>query len=318
MAPNGAGPRWRGRKSMNYILNLFLKQSQGGNATQISKMTITLSEAAESDADRIATIHMAAFGPNKLLRAQFPTEATREGLQVCIADKALRDIRDPKTAVLVIRDQNEIISFAKWHFPIPRGEEYEEPPWIWPEGTNFAVLDEWTERAQAVYLKILGNTPCYRELPRDPLCGLSISSYFPTLFMREISNVLIGNLSEVEGILFLSAYALLGYVGFPLTSTHFHIGLSFVGTDPAHERRGAGSQLIQWGTERCKAEKVPAYLEGTSNASTLYERLGFKAEGHISMLLETMGEHGVSLMYEETCFVFRPDGGEPEAEISIH
>ena len=93
-------------------------------------MSITLFEAAESDADRIAAIHMAAFGPNILLRAQFPSEPTRVGLQDSIADKALKDIRDPKTAVLVVRDQDEIISFAKWHFPVLKDQAYEEPPWV--------------------------------------------------------------------------------------------------------------------------------------------------------------------------------------------
>lgn len=126
-------------------------------------MTLTLSPANESDADRIATIHMAAFGANLLLRAQFPTAAIRDELRTCIAEKALADIRDAKTAVLVIRDnQNEIISFAKWSLPVFESEIYVETPWRWPEGTNLAVLDEWTKKVEAAEKKVLGGGPCYR------------------------------------------------------------------------------------------------------------------------------------------------------------
>lgn len=58
--------------------------------------------ATREDAPRIAEIHMAAFGPNAMLRAQFPTPAIRQGLQTCIENKAVADIDDPKTSVLVV------------------------------------------------------------------------------------------------------------------------------------------------------------------------------------------------------------------------
>ena len=59
-------------------------------------------DAIRQDAPRIAEIHMAAFGRNAMLHAQFPTPATREALQTCIRDKAVADIEDPKTTVLVV------------------------------------------------------------------------------------------------------------------------------------------------------------------------------------------------------------------------
>jgi hypothetical protein len=49
-------------------------------------------------------------------------------------------------------------------------------------------------------------------------------------------------------------------------------------------------------------------LESTPNAAALYERLGFRAEKTISMMLDHVGEEGQSMLYEETCFVFWPDG----------
>ena len=129
-------------------------------------MPLNLLEAEEVDAERISEIHMAAFGPNVMLQAQFPTPVIRDQLKICIAAKALADIRDEKTAVLVVRDeesQNEIISFAKWHLPVSQSEAYEEPPWLWPDGTDLAVLDAWTEIVEAAKQTILGDQLCYRK-----------------------------------------------------------------------------------------------------------------------------------------------------------
>ena len=129
-------------------------------------MPLNLSEASELDVERISEIHMAAFGPNVMLQAQFPTPAIRDQLKACIATKASADIRDANTAVLVVRDaenRNEIISFAKWHLPVSASEAYDEPPWLWPEGTDLAVLDEWTEIVEAAKQTILGDQPCYRK-----------------------------------------------------------------------------------------------------------------------------------------------------------
>ena len=108
---------------------------------------------------------MAAFGTNAMLLAQFPTPATREKLQICIAEKALADIRDPKIAVLVVRDDDEVISFAKWSLPVlEEGETYVEAPWLWPEGTNWEVLDQWAGVVESAKDRVIGEVPCYRKL----------------------------------------------------------------------------------------------------------------------------------------------------------
>ena len=153
-------------------------------------MALELSVALESDADRIAAVHMAAFGTNALLQAQFPTAAIREQLQLCIAKKAVDDIKDPKTAVLVVRHQNEVISFAKWSLPVLASERYVEPPWQWPEGTNYAVLDPWTERVEVAKEKILGDAPHYRKLLRDSLFYQSPYVVQIRVFARSLDRVL--------------------------------------------------------------------------------------------------------------------------------
>ena len=126
-------------------------------------MALDLSMAVESDADRIAAVHMAAFASNEMLRAQFPTPSAREQLRLCIARKAVDDIQDPKTAVLVVRSEGDIISFAKWSLPILESEEYVESPWSWPEETDLAVLNGWMEIVESAKQRVLGNAPCYRK-----------------------------------------------------------------------------------------------------------------------------------------------------------
>ncbi|KAL4939167.1 hypothetical protein BDV06DRAFT_199337 [Aspergillus oleicola] len=210
--------------------------------------TLTLTEATESDASRIADIHMAAFGSNHMLLAQFPTPEIRQGLWTALKEKALSEMQDPYWTVLVVRDAvtGETISFAKWQHPIPESEQdtYEEVPWKWPAETRLDILDEWTGKFVAAGEKLLGKTPIY--------------------------------------------------------------SLSYFGTDPKYERRGAASMLVTWGLERARKENVPAALESTKNAWAFYERLGFKGEEMIPMTLDGVAEGGKSVLYEEMCFVFRP------------
>ena len=85
-----------------------------------------------------------------------------------------------------------------------------------------------------------------------------------------------------------------------LRIAHVGLGLTFIGTDPQYERRGAATSLIKWGLERCGKSNVPAYLESTPNAVPLYERLGFKTTDRLSIVLEG------SVLYEETCCIFEP------------
>ena len=126
-------------------------------------MALILCLASGSDANCIADTHMAAFGANAMFHAQFPTAVIRSVLGVSIAQKALADIRDPKKAVLVVKDGNDIVSFAKWDLPVFEGEAYVESPWVWPDGTNLAVLDEWMEKVEEAEERVLGGQQCYRK-----------------------------------------------------------------------------------------------------------------------------------------------------------
>ncbi|KAI0110310.1 putative GNAT family acetyltransferase [Daldinia grandis] len=143
-------------------------------------MPLSLSVAKLADAARIVEIHMAAFGSNTMLLAQFPTPAVRNALKKSIELKALADIKDTKITVLVVRasdleicsnktisankhrSKEQVIAFAKWAHPTQPDENYIEPPWVWPRGTNIGILDDWARKTEAAQSQALGNIPCYR------------------------------------------------------------------------------------------------------------------------------------------------------------
>ena len=47
--------------------------------------------------------------------------------------------------------------------------------------------------------------------------------------------------------------------------------------DPDFAGRGIGTQLVQWGIDKAEEDHLPAFLESTPAALSLYKRLGFAA-----------------------------------------
>ena len=63
-----------------------------------------------------------------------------------------------------------------------------------------------------------------------------------------------------------------------------HLYLPMIGVDPAHQRKGFGSALLEHGLARCDREDRLAYLESTSPGSVrLYQRHGFELLGTIQV-----------------------------------
>ncbi|KAF2112305.1 hypothetical protein BDV96DRAFT_649106 [Lophiotrema nucula] len=52
--------------------------------------------------------------------------------------------------------------------------------------------------------------------------------------------------------------------------------LHILATDPKHQGRGAGSLLLQWGTQRADKAQLPSYLESTEAGRRTYLKAGFK------------------------------------------
>ena len=81
--------------------------------------------------------------------------------------------------------------------------------------------------------------------------------------------------------------------------------LTFIGTHPRHERRGAGSMLVKWGMEQARLARVPLELESTKEGIKFYRELGFVAGETITMDIPDPETGGI-VLYEEVVFVFWP------------
>ncbi|KUJ20308.1 amidase signature enzyme [Mollisia scopiformis] len=89
--------------------------------------------------------------------------------------------------------------------------------------------------------------------------------------------------------------------------------LTFVGTLPKYQGRGAGRLLTEWGLEKAKQESMPIYLESTISAARLYRRLGFTALDGLSMSLPGRSSEGGPNVYEEVGMLKTWDENADEA-----
>ena len=132
-------------------------------------MVLELSAAALEDVDRIATIHLESFDCNPLLHAQFPTPASLASLHsvLCLEMRAIiQEKKDPSKAVLVVRDSTvgtQIISFAKWDFPVNQPSSHSEV--IWHEDVQEQYLDKYHDLAESAKQRVIGDTLCYSKNP---------------------------------------------------------------------------------------------------------------------------------------------------------
>lgn len=62
--------------------------------------------------------------------------------------------------------------------------------------------------------------------------------------------------------------------------------LNSLAVDPAHQRRGIGRQLVEWGLQQARQEQVPVGLEASIKGVGLYERLGFRTVNRMELLPE--------------------------------
>jgi allophanate hydrolase len=80
-------------------------------------------------------------------------------------------------------------------------------------------------------------------------------------------------------------------------------GLTFVGTIPNCQGRGAGTLLLQWGLSRAEKERLPVYLESTLSASSLYRKHGFVVMDGLALPLPSNTGSNVQQFYQEICML---------------
>jgi len=67
------------------------------------------------------------------------------------------------------------------------------------------------------------------------------------------------------------------------------IDLHLLHTDPKFQRRGAASQLVNWGLQKADELNLPTYLESSPSAHHFYQKLGFKDLQAFSLDLSQYG-----------------------------
>lgn len=128
-------------------------------------MSFQVEIATEADADRIASIHLAAFDSNIMLHAQFPTNRALSGLHEVLVEDIIRSIRDPSKEVCVIREMGLIVSFAKWF--LPDADEGLVDEIHWPKDTDIQLLNEYFDKCEEEKNLILGSRSCYSKKSFD-------------------------------------------------------------------------------------------------------------------------------------------------------
>jgi GNAT superfamily N-acetyltransferase len=131
-----------------------------------SRMTFHLTTAQPENAPRIAQLHIDAFSSNALIRAIYAADTNLTGLRKAVELKAVADMQDEKTTVLVARcnktiSEDSIIGFAKWTHPIHSHEKYTPPKWNLPQSTDHDILGRWKKEVEKVESKIIGDEPHY-------------------------------------------------------------------------------------------------------------------------------------------------------------
>ncbi|KAH8164426.1 hypothetical protein CIB48_g3814 [Xylaria polymorpha] len=243
-------------------------------------MPLRLYPAVPADAGRISEIHMAAFASNAMLLAQFQTPDVREGLRQSIRLKALADIEDPKITVLVVRDISQD-SDASSMTGVEDGNSYRSDMNRMSNGPNNAIAQVGKVIAFAKWSHPVGKDEEYEETAWiwPPGTNMKILESWGRAAEE----------AQEEAVGDQPCYR-----------------LTFMGTDPSHERRGAASMMVRWGLEQCRQNNVPGYLESTLDAAPFYEKMGFSKSGHISLKYR-LEDQGRNEVYDELAFVYHPN-----------
>ncbi|KAI1131411.1 hypothetical protein F5Y10DRAFT_233608 [Nemania abortiva] len=77
-----------------------------------------------------------------------------------------------------------------------------------------------------------------------------------------------------------------------------HLLLALLVTADEHRRRGAGSLLVQWGTDLSESLGLQCYVQASEQGRRLYQHHGFRDVGSVQFDLSQYGLEGVEVMTE--------------------
>jgi hypothetical protein len=150
-------------------------------------MPLTLHPATSEDVEHIADLHLKSFDSNPLLHVQFPTPEALESLRGVLRREMLDVVteKQPAKVILVVKEGERIVSFAKWDLPVSdkrdenegRGEKVKKAKdgekqgrdndeVGWHEDVRREYLVRYHERADAAMVRVLGEEGkrCYSKI----------------------------------------------------------------------------------------------------------------------------------------------------------
>jgi predicted acetyltransferase len=81
--------------------------------------------------------------------------------------------------------------------------------------------------------------------------------------------------------------------------------LKLLHTDPQHQRRGAASMLLKWGTDEADRLGIPSYLESSEEGRPLYEKFGYETVDVVTVDFSKWGGPTDA----SSCLMLRPAKG---------
>ena len=254
-------------------------------------MPLILSPASMSDMDELTKTQFAAFYPHEVFHdIIWPGPPTPENLAKNKNRQLAWMAADGHSTYLKVTDSEtrEIVAGAKWCV-------YDTDPNRGPQLTVDWYGEAGTEdRAYAQYLMDEFHG---RRLERmtGPYCRKCSLSHVLCRSLHHYKTTPMPT-SEQSSL---------------LTLLHPTV-LDICFCNPTHHRRGAGSQLVQWGCDRADEMGVQAFVEGTLTGRRLYEKHGFVVTEAVDLKPERWPERPL-IQY---LFMHRPARGNAQGELT--
>jgi GNAT superfamily N-acetyltransferase len=238
-------------------------------------MVLQISPAQESDIDQFMLIQFAAFD-YEIYHAKLYPGGNTPPARAAAAARVLKEWREsPHQHTIKCTDSKtgQLLGFATWEF-----YEKERPEEEWKQAVVVDWCDGEDKRVAEVFLgatygnrwKLWEGRPHICEwitlrqsFVSSPSCLFFYASIWPICCIdRRLNWYRLNQTSTVCAI---------------------------VAVHPDHQRKGAGTLLIQWGLDHAQKVGLPAYLEASVYGYPLYLKLGFHDFAQVVIKAEDWG-----------------------------
>lgn len=261
-------------------------------------MPLDIEPVSSADVPALATIQWAALSNNPLIRTLYPRGAT-PSLAAFTTISYQRVVRFPSVHLIkaVDHETGEVVAFAKWI--LFRKDEHRARSTN-PDEPYRDEVDEddgggW--RKSPRYHDSTSQDPpdCYTKALRD---WNGIITRTRKGFMGNKRHSCALSASPTDPSHSLSCY-------FSCFARSLWV-LDILHTHPNHQGRGAGVQLVKWGTDMADSEGIPCYVEASPAALSL---LTFCAFDDITEMSMDLGRYRVGMGEYKHIIMLRPPYG---------